>query len=638
VTNDGNGTTTPAGASVRTKSVAVAIVATPKTGYPFVNWSVTSGSANFGNANSASTTVTANEDVTIRANFVINTYTVTFDLAGKGTRTGGGALTQTVNYGSAAIAPVLSANAGWTFNGWDTPFANVTTNRTVTAKWIPGPPVIGEIGRLKAMVGVQFMLPLTVESESSPVKSVTVSGLPAGLKYDPRTKTIKGVPTVPVTGREVKVTAKNEFRTPDVLIFIITVDPLPIWASGMFNGSCVVDNDSGTATMSVTALGIVTGKLSVGGITYRFSAPSYDIESDLTTEFFCTTVATAGKEVFLLKFKVTKPAGIAPPSLSIAESWFATPTKDDPDVKLYRNVWKDDNVDIMTKLEPYVGYYTAVLPGGAVHGSGYLTITVNKVGSVKIGGKLADGMVHSLSGTLILDETGRIFTVIYTSPLAYQKGCMFGLAEFVKPQDGAPVFLRLLDDIPFRWENRNSQATAVYDGGFDRELGLTGGSYDKTGNLYDYYLHKVLTAAVDADAADPELAIGVNSYGSVIWDFSGVLLTPVLNSFGEVTGLAAPKAGLPANPLGLQIRLNCATGVFNGSFKAYFDYGVTHNTSKSISYEGVLTPEREDKEDGIEARGFFLWADKAQHINQQGNPVTYPFKWSYDFIIHSEKK
>lgn len=61
------------------------------------------------------------------------TYTVTFDLAG-GTRTGGGALTQTVVAGGNATPPTCS-RSGYTFAGWNGSYTNVTSNRTITAKW-----------------------------------------------------------------------------------------------------------------------------------------------------------------------------------------------------------------------------------------------------------------------------------------------------------------------------------------------------------------------------------------------------------------------------------------------------------------------------------------------------------------------
>ena len=63
----------------------------------------------------------------------VTTYTVTFDLGTRGTRTGGGELTQTVAQGEAAVAPEVEADEGWTFVGWDGAFDNITADTTVTA-------------------------------------------------------------------------------------------------------------------------------------------------------------------------------------------------------------------------------------------------------------------------------------------------------------------------------------------------------------------------------------------------------------------------------------------------------------------------------------------------------------------------
>jgi hypothetical protein len=62
-------------------------------------------------------------------------FNVTFN-ANSGTRTGGGALTQSVAPGGAAVAPAL-ARSGYNFVGWDRAFDNVSSDLTVTALWTP---------------------------------------------------------------------------------------------------------------------------------------------------------------------------------------------------------------------------------------------------------------------------------------------------------------------------------------------------------------------------------------------------------------------------------------------------------------------------------------------------------------------
>ena len=79
--------------------------------------------------------VVMDEARTIGAAFAINTYTVTFVLDEKGSHTGGGELIQTIPHGSAAVAPVVEPNAGWTFNGWSAEFDCITSDLTVTAMW-----------------------------------------------------------------------------------------------------------------------------------------------------------------------------------------------------------------------------------------------------------------------------------------------------------------------------------------------------------------------------------------------------------------------------------------------------------------------------------------------------------------------
>jgi C1A family cysteine protease len=74
INNDGNGSTSPAGAVMLDNGVNMTITATPNAGYQFINWTKTAGTGTvvFGNANAANTTVTVTGgDATIRANFTM---------------------------------------------------------------------------------------------------------------------------------------------------------------------------------------------------------------------------------------------------------------------------------------------------------------------------------------------------------------------------------------------------------------------------------------------------------------------------------------------------------------------------------------------------------------------------------------
>ena len=82
-------------------------------------------------------------DISVAAEFAINTYTVTFlDHDGKVIDT------QTVEHGGRAAAPTAPTREGYTFTGWDVKFDNVTENMTVKAQYeeTPVPNTIEIIG------------------------------------------------------------------------------------------------------------------------------------------------------------------------------------------------------------------------------------------------------------------------------------------------------------------------------------------------------------------------------------------------------------------------------------------------------------------------------------------------------------
>ena len=519
---------------------------------------------------------------------------------------------------------------------------------------VPLPPVIADPGPQVAMVGVPFAFQIAVASDS-PLKSVTVTGLPNGLKYNAAQKLIAGVPTTPTANKPIKISARNASPTTGIRTFALTVNPLPPWAQGTFNGWCEIgpsdDSSAGAATLTVTKRGKISGKFSAGGSNFTFRALSYAVESNPSDGFAFATAAKAGKTTipFALRIRSAVAPG-GPAGLGVATTDLDTrkTAADSIDAIMYRNVWKDpDMLGNATNLD---GYYTATLPDASAltnasdsFGSGYLAFTLNK-GKIKAAGKLADGKTLSLGSTLLVDASNRLFAAIYGAPASYKGGSLFGVAEFIRPAVGAPAVLRPWQAVPLVWEDRSPKATETYGAGYIRIVGLAGGWYDKLSNLYAYYAAKTLDLGTGDNARAPEIPVPSGSRASVWWNPQGMSLHVVTNRAGALTGLAAPKAEKPVegaggwaydgaeNTIGLDMKLTRATGLFRGSFKAWFDDGSTH-ASKTIKYSGILTPVREDPADGIEGRGFFLWKAKA-FPPAPANP--YPFNWSYDLTIESD--
>ncbi len=117
--------TPSAGGTVKTDSTSVkyqestTITATPAEGYSFSKWEITSGTGTLANANKASTTLTVESNVTVKATFTIAVYTVNFrDHADFG---GEIVATQYIEHGSNASTPsssLISPEKGWEFYSW----------------------------------------------------------------------------------------------------------------------------------------------------------------------------------------------------------------------------------------------------------------------------------------------------------------------------------------------------------------------------------------------------------------------------------------------------------------------------------------------------------------------------------------
>jgi hypothetical protein len=106
-------------------SNGTALTAIPDTGYHFVDWSD-------GNTANPRTDSSVTADVSVTANFAINTYTLTYSAGANGTISG--TALQTVNYGASGISVTALPDAGYDFVQWsDGVTDNPRTDRNVTA-------------------------------------------------------------------------------------------------------------------------------------------------------------------------------------------------------------------------------------------------------------------------------------------------------------------------------------------------------------------------------------------------------------------------------------------------------------------------------------------------------------------------
>ena len=251
---------------------------------------------------------------------------------------------------------------------------SITNFCGVAMNW---PVVSGGLSETKVKVaGLPSGLKFTDKPVTSKIGSgktaVTVTNVPANTIYGAPTaasKTDKDGNPVPST---VKVTVTTAGKSSATYEIALTVDPLPAWAVGNFEGfvnegptsDIYSDTEVGPATMSVTAAGKVSGKCTLMGTNWTFKADSYAIRSELSdtlTNFVVETVVTAGKVSRILSLDLQEfPSGVASAVSSVGggfyESGSATPIAK---CNMIRVPWSDKgDAKAMGTIAAYAGAYT----------------------------------------------------------------------------------------------------------------------------------------------------------------------------------------------------------------------------------------------------------------------------------------
>ena len=372
----------------------------------------------------------------------------------------------------------------------------------------------------------------------------------------------------------------------------MTYVPLPVETMGNFNGWVTVTNGAeivqGLATMTVASSGKMSGKLILPGKALSFSAPAgYNTLTDGKLMVMNGLSATYKKEP---PIPLTLSVSTNAPGVVLLTSADGTVT-----AHLNRNGWSDKVLtaerDAAMRLalnnpagslsKAPSGYYTLTIPAtdesvaAGLAGTGYMTLTLDKKGKVKVAGKLADGTSVSLSGVLLLDDGNVPYVMLLVSPRAYSGGA-FIVSLSVYFSGCARLSGNAL------WENRNPKATAIEGDGFSFTLSVAGGWYAKAETLRQMYVGH---DGVSAETLGSPVYLGFNAKG---------------------TGLITPACD-EANPACLKVSLKSTTGLFSGSFREPALDGKKDVTRKLF---GVLTQGDAD----VAGAGFSLF------------PQTVPYK------------
>ena len=295
--------------------------------------------------------------------------------------------------------------------------------------------------------------------------AIKVAGLPAGLKFTAKdimkkgskteveipANTIYGAPSAASkemagAGRQpyqVKITVTTGEKSSTTYVIALTVDPLPAWAVGSFEGFVrKFASDAGVAAMSVTAAGKISGKIASCGTNWTFKADSF-ASGSVATNLAVDAVATAGKASRNIRLNVVSfPTEYIPDSATArAEGSFG-----DLSATLFRLPWADKgDADVKSYLSAHAGSYTCKVPYGE-NDEGEAKFTFDEKGVAKGTVVLPDGAktrkVSFSAGALTY--AGSIYIAIYAAPDA-KKGypAVFDLrqlCEWSGPDDDAIAY------------------------------------------------------------------------------------------------------------------------------------------------------------------------------------------------------
>lgn len=253
----------------------------------------------------------------------------------------------------------------------------------------------------------------TVVAKALSGTTVTASGLPSGLKL---VKTLvnkdlkeyvyelSGVPT-----RASAVDSRTKAVKPTVSTFKVSslgkssvsyktafvVEALPTWAYGNFSGFAAADErgvGAGAATMTVSSSGKISGKFSLFGTSWTYSATGYtsfeNSADPSKIRFRFEGIAKHSRQTLPIVIDVL-PGAV---NCSIADGEGAGLV-----LTMYRKIWSD---------RPAVASPKLAKTNLEVFGYGNLALTVSASGSATFAGRLNDGTSASSSSTVFIDADG----------------------------------------------------------------------------------------------------------------------------------------------------------------------------------------------------------------------------------------
>ena len=382
-----------------------------------------------------------------------------------------------------------------------------------------------------------------------------------------------------------------------------------------------------TFTASTANPAALSAKVALAGKTYSFSAKGWDADAEAGSrkkQFFLAQKVNwlnedTGKTVPIMVTN-TLTVTVASGATATSGGWLkaggtAELVMNVPDANkkgyqeeicycgdLYRK-----NVKIqrfLTAVTNFTGYYTvalvpedATVSDGIPAGNGYLTLTVNNKGGVKVAGMLADGAIKPsvsvAACALKEDDTSANGYSMYIPVFLAKSPAVFGgTLRLYADADGVVV---VDSSQPLIWNNDDARRTYSGEEGYRIVLDPAGGWYDTVINLQAYYKNyrfEVDTANI-SEFPTAALASGyrfvntVQPHGKTVSLLGNVFSTEkkALVKSGKLN-----KFPDSVNPCNVQLKLARATGLVTGSFSLWSvnTGGTAQKEIAGVKHSGVL--------------------------------------------------
>ena len=301
----------------------------------------------------------------------------------------------------------------------------------------------------------------------------------------------------------------------------------------------------------------------------------------------------------------------------------------------------------------FTGYYTVALApqgtpaaDGVPAGNGYLTLTVDNKGTVKVAGVLADGATKptaSVSGAaLVLDDaSANGYALLVPVFMARTPQCFGGTLRLYAREDGTVV----VDSAEaLAWNSDLAAATYANEEGFRLLLNPVGGWYDKVVNLQAYYLTRAFEVETATTAELPSEMFAVGYTASMAAEPNGTGVEVVGDAFATAKKALVRSGTLndlkaSVNPCNVQVKLTRATGLVTGSFSVWSESedGAKQKEVTGFKHAGVLllardafAPIPEEVAVAGTATKALSWSEKNPDT---GRTVSRKWTWSVPFNI-----